>query len=47
MEMYKLVPSLVREFDFTVLQSWKVFRGWLQQPRGVLVQVHARTSEET
>lgn len=42
-EMYKLLPTILRDFRFELLvDEWTVFRGWFQSQKNVMVKVSRR-----
>ena len=46
-EMYKLLPTILRDFDFEVLvEDWTVWAGWFNQQRDVTVKVTRRRAKE-
>jgi hypothetical protein len=45
MEIYKLIPSILRDFHFELAEpekAWTVLHGWLNKPEDVNVKVRAR-----
>lgn len=45
--MYKLLPTILRDFDFEVLvKDWTVWAGWFNQQRDVTVKVTRRRAKE-
>jgi cytochrome P450 len=45
-EMYKLLPTILREFNFEMLvDRWEVHKGWFNRPKNVICQVRPRNLE--
>ncbi|OCT47226.1 Pisatin demethylase [Cladophialophora carrionii] len=50
-EMYKLLPVVLRDFDFDLVPDekgrweWEVWRGWFHQQKNVMVKARRRSSE--
>jgi cytochrome P450 len=42
-EMYKLLPTILREFNFEILvDQWEVHKGWFNRSTNVICQVRPR-----
>ncbi|KAK7949051.1 cytochrome P450 [Apiospora aurea] len=46
-EMYKLLPTILTEFDFELLvEDWEVCGGWFHRTRNVMCKVERRRGTE-